>query len=329
MSDDTPPPGTTSTPAVPRWQQKLARVLGTAVCGLALNQLADVVPYLVVGLVLVVVGVVFGLSRLDATAPLVRGLPTMLLRVIVAGIVAATLLPESWCGPVIVFLTALIILVALLPPRRGNALAPLVGISVFSYGVAVVFFALQSDKSPAAITVAGVFFGFFIAMAGLTMLTEPRLEIRADGTTVAKLRRSVTEGSGFGMLAALGGLCVIVGFLCLAASEVAAGILLLITGLAVIGMEVVVWLPERHDWLVGLLLTVGGVSFTALSGVAAFSATGKNLIVVPIMGALGLAMAGGGLSLLDASGTLLRLRRWSAYLIKPAQDRGWEGRSAR
>src|SRR5689334_13749962 len=105
MAEDTP-----LTPAVPRWQRTLVRWLGPAVCGVALNQLADVVPYVVVAGALLLVAILYGLSRLDATAPLVRGLPRMLLRVITAGIVAALLLPASWSRPVVGTLILLIVL---------------------------------------------------------------------------------------------------------------------------------------------------------------------------------------------------------------------------
>jgi hypothetical protein len=97
-SDDRPAPPLRSGPAVPRWQRVLVRWLGPAVCGVALNQLADIVPYPAVAATSVVLAVVVGLSRLDRTTPLVRGLPRFLLRVIAAGVLAAMVLPESWVG---------------------------------------------------------------------------------------------------------------------------------------------------------------------------------------------------------------------------------------
>ncbi|GAA3339782.1 hypothetical protein GCM10020358_24800 [Amorphoplanes nipponensis] len=330
-ADESPPPGS----AVPPWQRTLVRRLGPAVCGVALNQIADVVPYPAVAVAAAVLAILYGLSRLDRTAPLVRGLPRVLLRVIAAGVVAAMLLPASWTGPVIAGLTGLIVLALLLTRRRGDALAALIGISVFSYGVALVFSATQLRSS---IVVTGFLAGcgVLLALVGLGVLSHPEQVIRSNGLSLATLgglRRWVTDGAGFGVLAALGGLTLLAGLGVLTtdgrvAVRVAAAVLLVVAGLAVIGAEVVLWLPERHGPFFGVLLALAGLALTALGGLIGFAGAGPDLVAVPILGTFGLALAGGGLSLLDDAGSLRRWQRRLRCLVRPDPDaRAAGGRS--
>ena len=311
MADDTP-----------KWQQTLVRWLGPAVCGVALNQLADVVPHLVVAVALAVVAILYGLSKLDATAPLVRGLPKLLLRVVIIGIVAAMLLPDSWAGPVIWSATGLIVLVVLLTRQRGTALASLIGISIFTYGVVLAATAPTSNL-PGLVVAALIYLGVMITLGGLAVLQHPKRMIHPRGITVPDVRR-LREflDKRAGLLIQIGGFVALFNIGMLTSTNIgpaarAASALAMLTGLAVVGVEMVLWLPERHGLLVGVLLAVGGTSLTAASVLTGFAGTGKELVAVPILGALGLAMAGGGLSLLDATGTLPRLRRRLTYLVQP------------
>ncbi|GAA3905318.1 hypothetical protein [Actinoplanes auranticolor] len=316
MAEETP-----LTPAVPGWQRTLLRWLGPAVCGVALNQLADVVPYLVVGGALLLVAVLYGLSRLDATAPLVRGLPRMLLRVITAGLVAALVLPASWSRPVIGSLVLLIVLLVLLTPQRGTVLASLIGICLFTYGVTLVFLT-PAPTAPALLVAACTYFGVMIALGGLAVLSRPERVVRPTGVTVASLRRlrQFLYGAGNGLLLTTSGVIVLLCVIALTDGEygpvaVAAIVLVLIAALAVAGVEVVLWLPERHSPVVGVLLVLGGVSLTAVGCLIGFTGDGRDLIAVPLLGTSGMAMVVGGLTLLDATGALPRLRDRLTYLV--------------
>ena len=217
---------------------------------MALNQLADVVPYVVVAGALFLVAILYGLSRLDATAPLVRGLPRMLLRVITAGIVAALLLPASWSRPVI---------------------------------------------------------GALIA-----------------GLTVARLRRLrefVGEGPGNGLLITSGGVVVLLCVIALANGEqVPVPVLVLFSALCLAGVEVVLWLPARHGPFVGVLLALAGISLAAVGALIGLTGDGRDLIVVPLLATSGLALTIGGLTLLDATGTLSGLRHRVTYLFTPRRE---------
>ena len=162
-------------------------------------------------------------------------------------------------------------------------------------------------------------------MAGLGVLRHPERAIRSNGmtlTTLHRLRRWATDGNGFGAIGALGAFTLLAGLGVLTGdgrtpADVAAGVLLMVAGLAVIGGEVVLWLPEPPGALFGALLTLAGLALTGLSGLIGFAGAGRELVAVPILGALGLAMAGGGLSLLDDIGTLSRLQRRLTYLVRP------------
>jgi hypothetical protein len=318
MAEDTP-----LTPAVPRWQRTLVRWLGPAVCGVALNQLADVVPYAVVAGALFLVAILYGLSRLDATAPLVRGLPKMLLRVITAGIVAALLLPASWSRPVIGSLILLIVLLVLLTPQRGTVLASLIGISVFTYGVSLVFLT-PAPTAPGLLVAVLVFAGVMIALAGLAVLSRPERVVGPAGMTVASLRRLrefVGEGPGNGLLITFGGVVVLLCVIALTnGAQVPVTVLVLFSALCLAGVEVVLWLPERHGPFVGVLLALAGISLTAVGALIGFTGDGRGLIAVPLLGTVGLALTVGGLTLLDATGTLSRLRHRVTSLITPGQD---------
>ncbi|WP_433721749.1 hypothetical protein ACQP2Y_41130 [Actinoplanes sp. CA-051413] len=304
-------------------QRTLVRWLGPAVCGVALNQLADVVPYVVVAGALFLVAILYGLSKLDATAPLVRGLPRMLLRVITAGIVAALLLPASWSRPVIGTLILLIVLLVLLTPQRGTVLASLIGISVFTYGVSLVFLA-PAPTAPGLLVAVFVSFGVMIALAGLAVLSRPERVVRPAGLTVAslqRLRRFVADGAGSGLIISLSGVIAVLCVIALSTGEhVAATVLALFSALCLAGVEVVLWLPERHSPFVGVLLALAGISLTALGALIGLTGDGRELITVPLLGTLGLALAVGGLTLLDATGTLPRLRRRMTYLITPRRE---------
>jgi hypothetical protein len=220
-------------------------------------------------------------------------------------------------------LTGLIVLALLLTPQRGAALATLVGISVFTYGVVLAFIAAQ-ERFNALVTTALVGCGGLLAVGGLSMLNHPERFIRSGLTmaTVRELRRWTTEGNGYGVLAALGGFALMAGIGLLGTDghgpvTVAAAGLLMIAGLAVIGAEAVLWLAQLRGPLFGVLLVVAGMSLTVLSALIGFAGTGRELVAVPILGTLGLAVTGAGISLLDDTGTLARLRRRLTYLVHP------------
>lgn len=312
--------------AAPQWQRTLVRWLGPAVCGIALNQIADVVPHFAVVVASVVLAIMFGLSKLHRTAPLVRGLPRVLLIVIAAGIVASVLMPASWTNPIIGSLTGLIVLSLLLTKERGTALATLIGISVFTYGVGLGFSAPHLPSNgfiSVLLTLFAVCCSLALVVAGLCVLTHPERVIRSNGMTLATLcrLRQWHSGNGFGTLPTLGSVTMLVGALLTAHGPTAAGVLLMVIGFAVIGGEIVLWVHERHSPLFGVLLTVAGAALTALSGLIGFGSTGQQIVMlmVPILGTLGLAMVGGGLSLLDDAGTLPRLYRRVTQLTEPAR----------
>jgi hypothetical protein len=75
-------------------------------------------------------------------------------------------------------LTGLIVPALLLIPQRGAALATLVGISVFTYGVVLAFTAAQ-ERFNALVTTAQGGCGGLLAVGGLGMLNHPERFIRS------------------------------------------------------------------------------------------------------------------------------------------------------
>jgi hypothetical protein len=98
------------------------------------------------------------------------------------------------------------------------------------------------------------------------------------------------------------------------------GVVVATTALCLAGVEVVLWLPERHGPVVGVLLALAGISLTAVAALIGLTGDGRELITVPLLGTSGLALAVGGLTLLDATGTLPRLRRRLTYLVTPRRS---------
>jgi hypothetical protein len=319
-SEDTP---AASSPGLPRWQRQLLSWLGPSVCGVALNQLADLVPHPVVAAALVLVGVMYGARRLDATAPLMRRLPAMLLRIALAGLTAAMLLPKSWAAPLICSLIVVFLVVALLTPRRGDLVALFLGIGVFTYGVGLMLYPVPPHH-PRWLHVVSAVIGVGVASLGLSLVKRPQAVFPPGGITASSLRRLRHRAAEQGPFSfgPGGAFLVVLAVIALTGSDrspalVAGEILAVVIGLTLVGAEIALSLPERHMALFGISLTAGGSALTAIATLIACSAEGKDFILVPIVGAPGLLMATAGISSLDAVGAWSRLNRGLRELTRP------------
>jgi hypothetical protein len=319
-SEDTLAP---ASPGLPRWQRHLLSWLGPSVCGVALNQLADLIPHLVVVAALVLVAVMYGARRLDATAPLMKRLPTVLLRIALAGLTAAMLLPKSWAAPLICSLIVVFLIVALLTPHRGDLAALFLGIGVFTYGVGLTFYSLPPHP-PGWLHVGFAGIGIGLASLGLQLVKRPQLVLPPSGITASSLRRlrhhaaekgPFSFGPGGTVIALLGAIALTSDHQ--SPALVGGEILAMVVGLSLVSAEIVLSLPERHMAFFGISLNIGGASLTAIAALIACSAEGKDFILVPIVGAPGLLMATAGISSLDAVGALSRLNRGLKDMVKP------------
>jgi hypothetical protein len=319
-SEATPAP---ASPGVSRWQRHALSWLGPSVCGVALNQLADVIPHPVVAAALVLVAVMYAARRLDATAPLMKRLPMVLLRIALAGLTAAMLLPKSWAAPLICSLLVVFLIVALLTPHRGDLVALFLGIGVFTYGVGMTFYSLP-PRPPGWLHVGFAVIGVGLAALGLNMVKRPQLLFPSSGiaaSTLRRLRHHAAEKGPFSF--GPGGTAIaFLGVIALTSDHqspalVAAEILAVVVGLSLVGAEIALSLPERRMALFGIFLVIGGASLTAIAALIACSAEGKDFILVPTVGAPGLFMATAGISSLDAVGALARLNRGFQDMIKP------------
>jgi hypothetical protein len=314
-SEDTPAP---SSPGLPHWQRHLLSWLGPSVCGVALNQLADLVPHPVVVAALVLVGVMYGARRLDATAPLMRRLPTMLLRVALAGLTAAMLLPKSWAAPLICSLMVVFLVVALLTPHRGDLVPLFLGIGVFTYGVGLTFYSMPPHP-PGRLHVVSAGIGAGVALLGLGLVKRPPGGITAS--SLRRLRHHAAEKGPFSFGPA-GAFVVLLAVIAMTGGDrtpglVAGEMLAMVIGVALVGAEIALSLPERHMALFGISLVAGGAALTAIATLIACSADGKDFILVPMVGAPGLLMATAGISALDAVGAWSRLNRGLRDLTRP------------
>jgi hypothetical protein len=308
---------------LPHWQRRLLSWLGPSVCGVALNQVADLVPHLVVVAALVLVGVMYAARRLDATAPLMRRLPTVLLRVALAGLTAAMLLPKSWAAPLICSLIVVFLIVALLTPRRGDLVALFLGIGVFTYGVGLTFYSVPPHP-PGWLHVVFAGIGVGVASLGLGLVKRPQPVLPPGGITASSLRRLRHHAAEKGPFSFGPGGAVVVLLAVIALTSgnqtpalMAGEILAAVIGLSLVGAEIVLSLPERHMALFGISLTTGGAALTAIATLIACSAEGKDFILVPMVGAPGLLMATAGISALDAVGAWSRLNRGLKDLTRP------------
>ncbi|MEH1168723.1 hypothetical protein V6V47_25385 [Micromonospora sp. CPCC 205539] len=294
----------------PRWRVTLVRWLGPAGFAVALNQLATVLPPVAVGAVLVVVAVVYGFNQLDETAPLAGALPRLLLYVAVVGIALAVTTPPSWTGPLTLVSVVLITCATLVARARATALTSLAGISVFTAGLITVSDAVHVDRVNARIL--GMVLGGFAVLAGLLILRYRREIFGANGISVADFRG---PSLGLARVGAIGVLGVVAGIDLAADGRLLPALLAGLAGSSWLGVTLVLGFVEHPDALAGVLLMIAGASITGL-GLLAFH--GSEFLVGTIAATGGVAMAGGGVSLLEATGVLARLRTWLAYLVKPA-----------
>ncbi|WP_405432905.1 hypothetical protein [Micromonospora sp. NBC_00617] len=296
-----------------RWRLRLVGWLGPAGSAVALNQLATVLPPVAVGAVILVVAVVYGHNRLDERAPLAGALPRILLYVAVVGVALAVTTPSSWAGPLTLVAVVAIACAALVARDRATALTSLAGISVCTAGLFVVTDAVHVERTGARFV--GVTLGTFAVVVGLLVLYDRRHLFGADSTALALLREARVSWSRAG---ALGVLSVPASVRLAREGSLVTAALVAVAGLCWLGVTLVFVFADQRDALAGALLALSGAAVTAL-GLLAFQA--REYPVGMIAATAGVAMVGGGISLLESTGALGRLGSWLAHLTKPAAQR--------
>ncbi|MFG3556755.1 hypothetical protein ACGGAQ_20460 [Micromonospora sp. NPDC047557] len=296
-----------------RWRLRLVGWLGPAGSAVALNQLATVLPPVAVGAVILVVAVVYGHNRLDERAPLAEALPRILLYVAVAGVALAVTTPSSWAGPLTLVAVVAIACAALVARDRATALTSLAGISICTTGLFVVTDAVHVERAGARFV--GVTLGTFAVVLGLLVLDNRRHLFGADSPGLALLREARVFWSRAG---ALGVLSVPASVSLAREGSLVTAALVAVAGLCWLGVTLVFVFAERRDALAGALLAVSGTAVTAL-GLLAFDA--REYPVGMIAATAGVAMVGGGISLLESTGALARLGGWLAHLTTPGAQR--------
>ncbi|MEV4824505.1 hypothetical protein [Micromonospora sp. NPDC049274] len=296
-----------------RWRLRLVGWLGPAGSAVALNQLATVLPPVAVGAVLLVVAVVYGHHRLDERAPLAEALPRITLSVAVAGVALAVTTPASWAGPLTLVAVMAIACAALVARERATALTSLAGISVCTAGLFVVTDAVHVERTGGRFV--GVTLGTLAVLVGLLVLVHRRDLFGADSAGLELLRQARVFWSRAG---ALGVLSVPASVSLAREGSVVTAVVVAVAGLCWLGVTLVFVFAEQRDSLAGALLALSGAAVTVL-GLLAFQA--REYPVGMVAGTAGVAMVGGGLSLLESAGTLGRLRDWVAHLTTPAGQR--------
>ncbi|WP_173062475.1 hypothetical protein [Phytohabitans houttuyneae] len=301
-----PEPAAPDTPGVPRWRSELGRSVRPVAYTLALTELTDPLPKPARIVVILVAAVVFGgFDRLNKDTKLVRMLPNILLCVGLGVIVLAVTTPQSWNGPMAVAAVVLIACATLLTAERAAALTTLAAVGLITAGIYVISGTVRDPGTNPwpLVVVAG---GGPIVM-GLTMLALRReLFTRRGGFSTAKLREF---GQSWGRAAALGIIGLAGGGQLAGNGHVPAAVLVLaasvswIVAAAVFGLTSTV--TTRQDNLAGAMFVVCGVSVAVL-GLLAFDA--HQYAVGLVAATMGIAVAGGGVSLLESTGALRALR---------------------
>jgi hypothetical protein len=290
---------------LPPW---LVRALSLLAFGMVTNWLSDVLHPLAFGALVAVAAVVYGMAHVDATAPITRVLPRVFLCLSVAGASLAVVTPVSWTGPISVASVVLVTCAALGARDRATALTSLGGLSIFTAGLIVVSEGMSVQGT--AGKVGSIVLGSCAASLGLLYLRFRRDLFGSDGITAATLRAYPRAWCRAG---ALGILAVPMSFRLGDDGHLLAAILVAIAGLSWLGMTMVFVFTERRDALAGAMLAVCGAAVTGLS-LLAFH--GQEFLGGTIAITAGVAMLGGGLSLLESTGSLDRLTN----LFKPEQQ---------
>jgi hypothetical protein len=275
------------------------RALGLLTFGLVTNLLSDVLPRLALVAVILVGAVVVGLFHLPRGAPAARVLPGGLLYLAIAGVALAVVTPDSWTGPLTVVSVLLVGCSALAVRHRAAAFTSLAGMSIFTVGVVIL--ADAGHAATTAGTVLGYVMGAYATLFGLLYVFYRRSLFGTGGITTATLRTMPVAWSRAG---ALGILAVPAAIQLVRENHVPAGILVLAGGLSWLATTMVFVFSTTADTLAGATLTVSGACVTTL-GLLAFY--GQQFLPGAIALTAGVAMAGGGLSLLESCGVLDRL----------------------
>lgn len=290
-----------------RWRVELGRSVRPIAYTLAVTELTDPLPRPARIVVILVAAVVFGgFDRLNKQAELVRRLPNILLCVGIGVVVLAVATPPSWNGPMTVAAVVLIACATLLTEDRAAALTTLAAVSVITAGVYVISGAVRDPAENPWLPV-GVLGGGAIAM-GLAMLALRRvLFAQRGGFTRDKLRtyrQSWGRGAALGLLGLAGTAELAGNGHAPAAVLVATASVSWIVAAAIFGLTFEG--TDRQDNIAGVMLFVSGVSVAVL-GLLAFDARQYAVGLVAVT--MGIALAGGGVSLLESTGMLSALRR--------------------
>lgn len=298
--------GPQSSPPRTDWSKLLTLAVGQLSFGLVTNWLSNALHPLGYGGVLVFVAVVVvGIVRLDKTAPIAKVLPRVLLCLTVAGVALAVAIPASWTGPIAVASVMLALCAATAARDRAAAFTSLAGISLFTAGLLMVSESVRAQGT--AGKVITIVLGCYAVLLGLLCLLFRRVLFGSRGITTATLRNSTMAWS---RASALGILTVPLSIQLGAGGHLLAAILVAIAGLSWLVVTMVFVFTKGRDTLAGAMLSVSGAAVTGLGLVAFYS---QEFLGGTIAITAGVAMTGGGLSMLDSTGALLRL----ANLFKP------------
>jgi hypothetical protein len=283
---------------LPSW---LVQALNLLAIGAGTNGLYDAMHPLLVGAVVCVALFVYLLGRLDPAQDIATHLPHALLYLTVAGVGLIVATPASWTGPIAVTSVVLATCAALAAQDRASALATLFGISLFTVGVVGATETVHAATTVGKVLLTGV--AVSVALLGLFCLSYRRELLGPGGITMNTLRTSPMMWARLSVLGLLG---IVAGFKWGDHDHLLAAVLGVIAGASWIGVALVFSFMERRDALAGTLLAMTGSSLTGL-GWLAFSS--REFVMGLVCITTGVAMAGGGLWLLDSAGFTSWLKR--------------------
>jgi hypothetical protein len=291
MVAHTDPEPVAENPGVPRWRKELDRAIRPIALAWAMTLLTDSLPRPARIVVIVVVAIVYGFDRLDKNTRLARRLPYLMIYIAVGCFALAVTTPKAWSGTATLLAVVLMASATLITADRAVGLARLAGVSMITAGVYVI----TSAQLPAVLAgCLAIFLGLGVAAYGNTMFTRHNLRDH---------RLMWGRVSGLGLIGFFGSVqAAQVGSLPAAAMGFAASLSLFTVG-AVLTFTAD---GDRQDMLAGALFAVCGFSVTGL-GALAFHA--EQYAVGFTLVALGIAVAGAGLSLLESTGVVHRLRQ--------------------
>jgi hypothetical protein len=274
------------------WRLWLPGTVGAIAAATFANVVADKLPLPLSGALAVVVAVVYQLST---SGPRVG--PVSALYVAAAGIALTVAIPASWVGPVTVASAVLAVGAALGAYDRVAALTSLAGTGMVAVG------ALGISESTHMPTASGQVVAICVG-SGVALLGLAGIWFRHDVFGA----RGITIGSLLGIRSAVRTRVSVAGVAAIPFSvqqgqegHVLIAVLALVAGLPWLVMMIVFGTADRAYVLVGAMLTLSATGIVGLGLVGFYD---QEFLGGVVAATVGVALAGGGLSLLRATGTL-------------------------